>query len=173
MGASTARVQAGRYRTLYRHGAFGLVPGTNNCRLAAGLPSEPAKGLMARLLVPSLPIVVVDAADRFDQSHPLELQCLIVDRAECLAGPQVDRICHKCTHLATGFADAAAVVLKISDALAERFRNLFQPYRAHPVDALFVLLHLLERDAEERSQFFLAHFRRQTPGADLITERLI
>src|SRR5882757_8311881 len=87
MGASTARVQAGRYRTLYRHGAFGLVPGTNNCRLAAGLPSEPAKGLMARLLVPSLPIVVVDAADRFDQSHPLELQRLIVDRAECLAGP--------------------------------------------------------------------------------------
>jgi hypothetical protein len=58
--------------------------------------------------------------------------------------PQIERIGHKLLHLATSFADGAAVLLKIRDALSERLRDLLKPYRAYPVDAFFVLLHLLK-----------------------------
>jgi hypothetical protein len=102
-----------------------------------------------------------------------EAQVLIFERAQRSAHSQIDRIRHQRLEFLTGLADDVAVILEIGHALVQRRSDQRKAYRADPVDALFVFLDLLERDAERVAQLFLAHAGRHAAGADFFAERFI
>jgi hypothetical protein len=112
----------------------------------------------------------INSTDALDQPHELVTHGLIVERGERSAHSQIDWIGNQGLQFLAGLADRVAVCLEIRYALVERSGDLLEPNRANPIDAFFIFLDLLERDAQLIAKFGLAHSGRDPPGADLFTE---
>src|SRR4051812_24351703 len=152
----------------------GTAGGGPGCRLwwrLAGGVMRPQTGRAGGAsTVPAL--VAVAAGDLLDEIHDAPAQLGIFDLHERLGQRQAVGRRQKLGHVSRrgrvlGAAGAArrvgSAVEQEPDRNLQYIGNLLEPAGADPIGALFVFLHLLEREAESVAELFLAHRQHHAP----------
>src|SRR5947207_4498491 len=106
--------------------------------------------------------------DRFHQGHQLTLYGLVLDLAVGTQQPQAERAVQE--EQALDFARLAVAVVEERHRHVERGSDLLKTSSADAVDALLVLLDLLEADAELVAELRLGDFLFHTPQANPLAQ---
>src|SRR5262249_32211759 len=119
-----------------------------------------------------LPVVAVRlffvGGDRFHQGYQLTLHRLILDLAIGAQQSQAERTVQE--QQALDFARLAVAVVEERHGHVERVGDLLQTRSADAVDALLVLLHLLEAHAELVAELRLRDLLFDTPQPDALAK---
>src|SRR5580698_2064274 len=105
--------------------------------------------------------LVLVRSDRFHQRHQLTLHGLILDLAVGPQQPEAERAVEE--QQAFDFPRLAIAVVEERDGHVERGCDLLETSSTDPVDALLVLLDLLEADTQLVTEFSLRNPLLDTP----------